>query len=349
MRRLSWLTDRAGCLRSFRGQAGGVRRLPSFFVALVAALAWALGLVVLGPSPAVAAPHDAGCDRPTPIVVIGHGDTVPLADDLQEVAQGLYEPIAASVGAHDCRPIRVDLTSDLADARQQVPGWHLPPWAAGAARGDARSILLFVHTDGRRHDRVRVLRHELAHVAVDAAAGDHRVPRWFHEGVARLAAHEHGEPDHLALARARVGGGLLPLEGLAVSFPAGEQAAALAYAESARALLVVEERAGPQGVARVLGRVATGEPFDDALHAETGLWTWQLGKAVERSVNPAYAWMTVLWQGDAALAGAGLLAVIAGVVARRRVRRRLDAYPDDEPTWEGLGVARWTVGPRLIV
>ncbi len=277
-----------------------------------------------------AAPAPA-CDgaQLTPVHVVGVGDAAPLAADLEVAAQGLYEEVSTVTGADDCAPIRVDLTTDLKLARRVLPAWHVPPWAAGAAQADRRSILLTVHTDGHRHDRVQVLTHELAHLSIAQAAGGHPVPRWFNEGVARTIAGEHSVEDAEVLARAKIASRLFPLEGLESSFPAGDGDAAIAYAVSGRAISLLMQEHGRGAIADVLAGVRDGVPFDQALHAATSWRTFQLDAQVKRSVGTAAAWMTVFAQADLGMLLAGVLSAIAAVLVFRRRRRELSDMPDD--------------------
>ncbi len=283
-----------------------------------------------------------------PVVVDGHGRVAHLAEALAGRAKGLYETAARYTGANDCAPIQVHLTEDNEAARRLLPAWHLPPWAAGAARPDHRTIVLTVHNDGQRQDRERVFLHELAHLAVAAAAEEvGRVPRWFDEGVARRLAGEDGMDDDKVLAQAKLGGRMLLLEGLEQSFPGSQASAAIAYAVSGRAIELLEVEHGDGVVRRILGRVAAGEAFDDALFAESGVKTWQLSGRVQRSVTTWSAWVTVLKDVDVFLGLGSLLIFVGGWRARRRLRERIERMPDyggPEHDMPDLGLVRWRTG-----
>ena len=292
---------------------------------------------------------DCAAGRMAAVQVLGHGRVRDLAAGLRAKSSGLYEKAAAWVGATDCAPIEVHLVADRHAARVELPAWHLPPWAAGAAMPKARAIVLMVHADGRRHDRERVLLHEMGHLATAAAAGNQKVPRWFDEGVARRLAGEDTQDDDRVLAEARLSSTLIPLEGLDVAFPGDAGAAAIAYAVAGRALELLEERHGDDIVRRLLARLRNGAPFDTALHEETGLWTYQLSGEVERSVAKWHAWFTLMHGLDFGMGFGGLLLVWGGLSARRRQRKRLADMPD-EPFWDvEASVVRWTTrGDELL-
>lgn len=283
-----------------------------------------------------------------PVDVVGHGPVANLADPLEARAPALYEEARAYTGAETCDPIRVHLVADIGAAQSLLPAWHLPPWAAGAARPSERLIVLTVHADGRRHERERVLLHELGHLAVATAAGGRPVPRWFDEGVARRLAGEDGQDDDRVLAEARLSGRLIPLEGLEASFPASKEAASVAYAVAGRALEILEAREGRGVVRRVLDEVERGVPFDEALFEVAGLWPWQLSGEVKRSVELWHAWLTLLKDVDLALGAGALLLIFGGLQARRRMRARMRAM-DDDPAEKAapfqVAIVRWTSTP----
>lgn len=270
-----------------------------------------------------------------------------LAAELAAVGTKQYPDIARYVGAQDCAPIQVTLHGDLPTALAAQPAWHLPPWAAGAARPGSREILLTVHARGQRHDLLRLLRHELAHVALGAATGGHALPRWFEEGVSRRAAGEDDQRDDHVLAEARLAGRLQTLEGLQVAFPGSAEAAAVAYAVSGRALELLEAEQGPVVVSRIGDGVRRGVPFDDMLHEVSGRRTWQLSGDVERSVETWHAWLTLTREVDWGMAlGAGLLC-LAGWRVRSRSRRRLAAWQAEDEAAAAIEAAqaawvRWT-------
>lgn len=298
-----------------------------------------VGLVGQGPAGCVAGAM-------VPVEVEGHGAVAHLAPELQRIAAELYDKAASHTGARECSPIRVHLVEDNAAARRLLPAWHLPPWAAGAAKPDERTIVLTVHNEGRRQDRERVFLHELSHLALAGAVAERRaeVPRWFDEGVARRLAGEDGMDDDAVLAQAKVGGRMMLLEGLERSFPGAQASAAIAYAVSGRAIELLEAEHGKGVVRRILARVAEGEAFEDALLAEGGVRTWQLSGKVERSVTTWAAWMTVLKDVDLFFGLASLLIVIGGWRARKRIRERIARMPDDggpEHDMPELGLVRW--------
>jgi hypothetical protein len=93
-------------------------------------------------------------------------------------------------------PIRVILATENSS-------WaaDMPRWTAGYAIGSAGTIVIFpTRTPSYPHASIEnVLRHEVAHILIDRAAGGRSVPRWFHEGLALAAERDLGFGDRTRL------------------------------------------------------------------------------------------------------------------------------------------------------
>jgi hypothetical protein len=140
-----------------------------------------------------------------------------------------------------------------------------PSWGAGFALPGARTIVVRADAGDPR----QILQHELAHFALhDAVRG--RVPLWFDEGYAAVAA---GEWDRLAalqldltVARGKVPG----FFELDRALRANEATAQSAYALAASAVILLARRHPDRSLAPLLGRLEAGEGFGSAVLAATG-------------------------------------------------------------------------------
>ena len=98
------------------------------------------------------------------------------------------------------RPQQAVLIAIAPDARhfREWAGDGAPEWGAAVAFPARKLVVLQGRAaNSSAGDPVRVLRHELAHLALFEALGD-KPPRWFHEGYASVAAGEWGRDDVLA-------------------------------------------------------------------------------------------------------------------------------------------------------
>lgn len=237
-------------------------------------------------------------------------------------------------------PVHVWLASDEASFRS-LAGGAPPEWGAGVAvlGPGAERIVLPAFGTGRvtTADLPRVLRHELAHVALDRWLGDARVPRWFHEGYSRWAA---GELDFEAVWQLRLAfalGDVPPLDSLGLDWPAGRIDANVAYLLSASAIDYLVAEGGVLGLQRMLERWRASGDLDQAMRATYGVTVAQFEEDWRKHVRSRYGWALVLTNSVIFWAIAGLLLTLLYVRRRRRDRGRLERMsatdPPDFPDW----------------
>lgn len=198
-------------------------------------------------------------------------------------------------------------------ALDSLTGGRAPHWGAAIALPAVRTIAL--RADGT--ELRRILRHELAHLALHHAVRV-RLPLWFDEGYAGYAAGEWERLLALEVNLAVARGALPDLRALdgALRGRGAEVEAAYALAISAVAELA---RRNPSGTLDpLLARLRSGEGFDAAVLATTGLTPDRFQEAWQRATRRRYGLATWL------LAGGGWLAVASIVLGLVRFRRRAD-------------------------
>jgi hypothetical protein len=211
-------------------------------------------------------------------------------------------------------PITVLLVAEDSDVARQTP-----PWVAGFAHADSSTIVLFpARTPSYPHDSMEaVLHHEVAHIMIGRAAGGAFVPRWFHEGLALAAERAWRFTDHTRLAIAVVSSER-SLDAVDADFGGSAGAAARAYAVSGAFVRELLNRHDAQVAARVLGRLAIGDSFDDAFVAATGTRLVEAERVFWRDswwyqVVPLVTSSFAIWTG---------VMFLAFVARQRRARRR---------------------------
>jgi hypothetical protein len=191
---------------------------------------------------------------------------------------------------------------------------RVPSWGAGIAVPDAR--LIVVRLDGT--DPRRVLRHEMAHLALRQAVKG-RVPRWFDEGYAVVAAGEFDRADALSLNLAVALGRVPTLDGLNRALRGDAQSADVGYALAGNAVGFLGSRTTTKTLEPILDRLAAGEPFDSAVARSTGFGPGRFEPAWHRHLKGRYN--VGLW-----LAAGGLWSILGAlVIVASRLRRRRDA------------------------
>jgi len=200
-----------------------------------------------------------------------------------------------------------------------------PAWVVGFASGTQEIVIFPGRPGAYPHDSLEaVVWHEVTHLALAAQAGDARLPRWFHEGVAMSVEKGWGVRDQAQLVLASAG--RPDLADLARLFDANTRAdSTVAYQVAAALVSDLRHRHGATAPGAIVDRAAQGAPFAEAFARETG----ELPEAAAARVWQVYrrwtSWLPVVaspsstWVVIMALA---LLAFLARLRTRRRRRRQ---------------------------
>lgn len=263
------------------------------------------------------------------VTVIAEPGQVGLATKLAELAEPSRE--WTGLGRLDLTPFTLVVTADAA-GYARWSGGRVPGWGAGLTVPSRR--LVVIRADAG--DPFGTLRHELAHLALHTSIRS-RVPLWFDEGYAVVAAGEHNRMAALQLNLAVAMGRVPTLPLLNASLRGGAGDAATAYALAGSAVADLQRRHPTGSLEPLLNRLRAGERFDDALRLTTGLDAERFGESWHIAVRRRYN--LGVWT----LAGGGwvILALLMGFAAgwRRHAdaprRAALDVgwslpEPDDE-------------------
>ena len=188
-----------------------------------------------------------------------------------------------------------------------------PAWGAGFAMPGARTIVIRADKGNPR----QTLRHELAHFALHDAIRV-RVPLWFDEGYAAVAAGEWDRLDGLQLNLTVARGRIPNFYELDRALRAGESTAEAAYALAASAVAMIARRHPGHSLAPLLTRLKAGESFDSALLASTGSTVGRFEVEWQKDVRKRYG--LLVW----AMAGGIWLLIAFGVLLAAWLRRRRD-------------------------
>ena len=235
--------------------------------------------------------------------------------------------------AGELRLIVVRGQGDRGFSRDQLPGW-----GAGFTFPSARTILIRADAG----DPYRILRHELAHLVL-ADAVKVRVPLWFSEGYAALAAGELNRLIALRLNFSIAKGNIPGFFELDRGLRANEPTAETSYALAASAVAMLARRHPDHSLVPLLSKLESGESFDRAVLATTGSPLGRFELEWQRDVRRRYGLLGWIMAGGL-WALASLLVLAAIWVRRKRDRPRrlaLDegwvveeddlAHPLDEP------------------
>jgi hypothetical protein len=226
----------------------------------------------------------------------------------------------------------------------EFTGGRAPDWGAGVAIPMQRLIILPAYGSprGNVQDLPRVLRHELAHIALNLYLEPAPVPRWFDEGFATWSAGQLDAEAGWILRLAFLTGSAPPLDSLILDWPAHATDARVAYLLSASAVSWLHERGGVRSLALFLERWQEGGGMEEALRANYGLTLGQLERYWSQDVRRRYGWVLFFAQATVVWAIITTMALALFVIRRRRDRLRMTRLREteipDDPAW-------WTEQP----
>ena len=200
-----------------------------------------------------------------------------------------------------------------------------PEWGAAIAFPAQRTIIMQGRTAGSgAGDPLVVLRHELAHLALDEALGG-LPPRWFHEGYASVAAGEWGREEVLATSVALLLRGMPTLDSLDATFSGGASRADAAYALAHRAVAELAALDPERGLTLFFQYWRETRTLEVAIRRAFGVTQAQFEERWRRRTRRQYGALAIA--ADLSLAAALLMLFVVPLymARRRRDRRRLEA------------------------
>lgn len=200
-----------------------------------------------------------------------------------------------------------------------------PEWGAAIAFPAQRTIIMQGRTAGSdAGDPLVVLRHELAHLALDEALGD-LPPRWFHEGYASVAAGEWGRQEVLATSVALLLRGMPSLDSLDRSFEGPAPRADAAYALAHRAVAELSSLDPERGLSLFFTYWRDTRSLEIAIRRAFGVTQAQFEERWRSRTRRQYGALAIA--ADLSLAAAILMTIVVPLymARRRRDRRRLEA------------------------
>ena len=286
----------------------------------------------------------AAAARPAPELVIeSPPDLASVANEVATIGRRDFSSGLVMTGLLGfSSPIRVILAPEDSETARRTPSW-----VSGFADGASRTIVLFPGRVASYPDNTlrTLVHHEVAHVLVAEAAGGRRVPRWFNEGVATVAAREWGIEDRARYAAAVVGRGQRSTADLDLGFAQGGRKVARSYALSAAFVRWLQAEYGVQVTARILELISRDMSFREAFVRSTGdTLEWAehrffVREALWHTWVPFLTSSGVLWAAITALA----------VIAIRRRRTRSARMREQWAVEEEIAEAREIDAPRRPV
>jgi len=202
---------------------------------------------------------------------------------------------------------------------------RVPSWGVGLAIPGGRAVV--VRADAP--DPQVALRHELAHLALHDAVRV-RLPLWFDEGYAVVAAGEWDRMEALRLNLAVVRGAVGDLRTLDAALRRSEPEAATAYALAGSAVLLLARSNPAQSLDALFAKLGAGTGFEEAVGITTGYTLGTFERAWRKDLRRRFGLLVWLAAGG----GWAILGVMVLVLARWRRRRDAPRRAALDQGWE---------------
>lgn len=295
----------------------------------------ALWLLAAAPLAAEEGARPVAAARAGPIAVLHAEGDAGYAREVAGLAAAAHERIRVDLGlGRGVEAAVLLLSPNSPESTREAWAQRLPRWIAGVAIPAERFVVVRVPPGKPPRELEPVLAHELTHVLLRAgfpfADG---WPLWFNEGLAMRESRDEGLRDQLALSAATLLDRLIPLEALAVRFPADEAGARLAYAQSLSAVGFLESRFGRARFAALLRELRV-RPFEEAFPAVYGLGPGAAEGLWLRWAARRYAWLPALTSGTTLWLLMTVLFLVAIAVRRRRSRLMREQWEREEAAGE---------------
>jgi hypothetical protein len=210
-----------------------------------------------------------------------------------------------------------------ADRFREWVGPYAPEWGAAIAFPEERRIIMQGSSaPSSAGDPIRVLRHELAHLALHEALGP-LPPRWFDEGYSAYAAGEWGREEVLATSYALLVRGLPSLDSLDRWFIGGSSRAGSAYALAYRAVSDIAALDSERGLTLFFQYWEQTGSLDRAVRQAYGITLAGFEEQWRRRTMRRYGALALFADLTLALGLMTLFILPLFIARRRRDRRRL--------------------------
>ncbi len=246
---------------------------------------------------------------------------------MAESASTILARVSRAFGVSYKGDINITIAASDEHFRDLTEG-SLPDWSAAVAMPGGRIILSPLA--GQKLELEKIIAHEIVHLIIFDAAGNERIPRWFHEGCAELFSGEWGFRNELYLTWKITRGGAMTFSDIQNVFSTSPLDAGLAYDQSLAAIRYLVKRNNRVVLTRILDGLRERKTFDQSFLDATGYLPNQFEEEYLRYMRERYGprRLIVLVPGTWTIIMALFLTVY--LIKRRRSQRKLREWEREE-------------------
>ncbi len=232
--------------------------------------------------------------------------------------------------------ITIFITQSEADYRRRTHN-ALPEWSQAAAFPGQRIIVLRLASAEEIASAPQTLTHELVHIHIAEKVLSGRMPVWLNEGLAQyLSEKKLNINDKVLLANALALKKIPPLSALDSLLSFGPQKAKLAYVQALSAVSYFVNANSEKQLSELITALALHHSINDAFKAVSGLDFIDFEINWYEDIQSKYRFLVVLNLDNFLWLSMGLLALVAIFAVRRRNRKKVEGWENDEMQMDAL-------------
>lgn len=278
----------------------------------------------------------AAVDDGRNITIIGQNLNRGMAEYIRNHTQTELNKLESDFGLLVNGHLDIIIAGTHKEFKRSAPhGADIPVWAAGVAYPKLNLIIINKERINDNRELERVLRHEIAHVALGSIFIKKRPPLWLNEGLTMHLADDWGISRQIAIVRAMASGRLIPLERLTAGFPENSLDAETAYAQSYYFLAFLRDRFGGKVVGKLIKHLADGISPNTAFFHVTGMDIEDLEEDFNKWLSSRFSiyWIITGPYGFWVLAAALLAAAV--IIKKRAAAKKLAEWEAESDESEG--------------
>lgn len=211
----------------------------------------------------------------------------------------------------------------------------LPEWSQAVAFLKRKTIVIRMANADELSRLPQIYLHELVHIYLAENKTGRSLPVWLHEGLAQYLSYEElSIDDQLRIANALYAKEFYDLSDLETLFKYDAQKAQLLYALAHSAVDYFALQYGEEALANLIQNLRTNSNINKVFIEHTGKDFISFHTAWLAYVDEQYAWLILLNIPDFVWLGMLILLILAFVVIKRRNRKKMQNWEDEETMFE---------------
>lgn len=244
-----------------------------------------------------------------------------------QIAEESYQTITADIGFIPEEPT----TIFIFPSRREFEREGIQEWAVGQASvGRGNIIRIQSPRSNLRITLEKTIRHELTHIVLGVVFKKGHLPVWLNEGLAMYEGKEWQLMNNMKIGEAYLTNKLFPLSSLIYAFPEDKYQAQLAYAQSFDIFLFMMNEYGRDKIIGLIKELSQGTNLNLAFKKSLGVNLFELEVAWQASLKKRFNWFAVITNNYSLWLLFPLLCLLAYIIKRRQVKRKLKEWEEEE-------------------